>query len=188
MIFLFACGRPEASNEFARAGRARSSKRKLRIAFVAPPSRRLSGGSSYRMTRLAACSSPFLQSQSGSAFEMRHQKLSSGLDGVGAARVGFATMGSGVFRPAFTTGPQFRGRGRGRGIGEGFAVAMTTLDAPASGAAGALVLPDGIGLLAAGPDGLDLAAGEPFLAMDEGGSGRRTGRGADAIRWELRRK
>ena len=65
---------------------------------------------------------------------------------------------------------------------------MTTLDAPAWGTAGALVLPDGVGLLAAGPDGLDLAAGEPFLATEGGASGRRTGRGADAIRWELRRK
>lgn len=65
---------------------------------------------------------------------------------------------------------------------------MTTLDAPDLVAGWTLALADGVALLDASPDGLDLATGEPFLATEEEVSGRRTGRGADDIRYELRRK
>jgi hypothetical protein len=134
---------------------------------------------------------------------MRHQKLSSGLNGVGGVTAGLVGIGSGVFKAAFTTGPRFRARGRGGGIGEGLAVAMTTLDGLALAGADALLLPVGTALLAtAGAPilgagevrlvtgaGLRVSAGGVVLAMVDGlFSGRRCGRGAAAIRWDCRLK
>src|SRR5579864_3469120 len=135
---------------------------------------------------------------------MRHQKLSSGLNGVGGATAGLVGIGSGVFRPAFTTGPKFRARGRGGGIGEGLAVAMTTFDGLALAGAAAVLLPAGIALLATAGGapilgagevrfvtgaGLRVSAGGVVLAMVEGlFSGQGCGRGAAAIRWDCRLK